>query len=348
MPFPVHPHDRKRYEDDLRDFLPEKIIDIHTHVWLETHRDKSQKDRRESNWPDRVAKDSPIEELLETYRLLLPDKQVTPLIFPVVLSPQDDLQGQNEYASRCARTHDVPALIWAIPTWSADELERRILTGGFVGYKSYLTHAPAYLPADEIRIFDTFPHHHLEVLNAHNWILMLHIPRPARLRDPVNLAQIIEIEKRYPRLQLIVAHVGRAYCPEDVGNAFEVLRETKHVLFDFSANTNEAVFEELIRAVGPERILFGSDLPIARMRMRRVCEAGRYVNLVPKGLYGDVSGDPHMREVEGPEAKELSIFLYEEIDAFRRAARATGLTQSDIENVFHRNARRVLDQARTG
>ena len=40
------------------------------------------------------------------------------------------------------------------------------------------------------------------------------------------------------------------------------------------------------------------DMPIIKMRMRRITENGVYYNIVPKGLYGDVSGDPHMRESE--------------------------------------------------
>jgi len=54
------------------------------------------------------------------------------------------------------------------------------------------------------------------------------------------------------------------------------------MMFDFSANTNQWVFEQLIKAVGPKRILFGSDLPILRIRAKRICENGTYVNLVPK------------------------------------------------------------------
>jgi len=177
---------------------------------------------------------------------------------------------------------------------------------------------------------------------------MLHVPRPKRLRDPVNLAQMLRIEERYPNVKLIIAHVGRAYCPEDVGNAFEVLGRTKRMLFDISANTNAWVFARLIRAVGPRRILFGSDLPITRMRMRRVCEEGTYVNLVPQGLYGDVTGDPNMREVDGGEAERLSFFMYEEIDAFRQAAEEIGLTAGDIEDVFWRNAARALRDAGFG
>jgi len=335
--------DRDFYETRLSDFLPESIIDVHTHVWVGAR----VATQRAANWPARVAKDNSIEDLLETYRLMLPGSRVTPVIFPIPPSG-GDLDALNRYAGESAQRHDLPVLIFSSPTWSAGELEERIMAGGFLGAKPYLSFAPSYLPAEEIRIFDFLPRHQLEVLNDHGWIVMLHIPRPGRLRDPVNLAQMLEIEQRYPNVTLIIAHVGRAYCSEDVGDAFDVLAPTKQMLFDISANTNEEVFRSLIRAVGPRRILFGSDMPILRMRMRRICEGGRYVNLVPKGLYGDVSADPNMGELDGDEAERLSFFLYEEIDAFRRAAEAEGLTSGDVKDVFYNNAVRILDDVRGG
>jgi hypothetical protein len=128
-----------------------------------------------------------------------------------------------------------------------------------------------------------------------------------------------------------------------MGDALVTLgRETRHMLFDFSANTNAVVFAELIRRIGPRRILFGSDLPIVRMRCHRICENGKYINIVPKGLYGDVSVDSHMREVDGPGAADITFFLYEEILAFKAAAEATGLTRTDIHDVFCHNAERLL------
>ena len=43
-----------------------------------------------------------------------------------------------------------------------------------------------------------------------------------------------EIEQKYPNVKLIVAHIGRAYSPEDLGDALDVLgKETKNMLFDF-------------------------------------------------------------------------------------------------------------------
>ena len=341
------PVDREFYESRLRRFLPDSLIDIHSHVWLAAHAAGAKTagvPARTVTWPQRVARENPIEDLLETYRLLLPGKTVTPLIFPFP-AEGGNLEVLNGYAAACAARCRLPALALASPEWSAAEFERRILAGAFLGAKVYLTYAPAHLPAEEIRIYDFLPPHQLDMLDRHGWIVMLHLPRSGRLRDPMNLAQLMEIDERYPSARVIIAHVGRAYSPEDVGNAFEVLAPAKRLLFDISANTCEQVFRRLLGAVGPRRVLFGTDLPIVRMRMRRLSEGGRYVNLVPRGLYGDVSGDPHLRATDGEEADRLTFFLYEEIDAFRRAAEAQGLTPADVEDVFFNNAKALLEGA---
>ena len=347
--FEVKDVDKRFYEERLKDFLPVKIFDMHTHVYLEQFRAKTRKDPlRIVTWPQKVAKYNSMEGLIETYQLLFPDKQVNAMMFssPSIvadIASPENLEPANDYVSQCSRQCGFPALILGLPQWSGAELEERIVKGRFCGLKAYLNFSPTYLPRKEIRIFDFIPHHQLEVLNQHGWIVMLHVPRDGRLKDPVNLAQMIEIEMRYPRVKVIVAHVGRAYCTEDVGNAFDVLADTEKLLFDISANTNGDVFQKLIQAVGPQRILFGSDLPIVRMRMRRICENGAYVNLVPKGLYGDVSGDKNMREVEHEEAKRLTFFMYEEIDAFRRACEATRLTRQEVEDIFNNNATKLIE-----
>jgi predicted TIM-barrel fold metal-dependent hydrolase len=343
--FEVKDIDRQFYNDHLRNFLPETIIDIHTHVWLDRFRSNSSAEsKRAVTWPSRVAKDNSIEDLIETYRLMFPDKQVTPLMFSNLESRSDNFDEANAYVSEASRKYHYPSLLFARPDWSGELFERKIIEGGFLGTKVYLTLSDPSIAKNDITIFDLLPHHQLDVLNKHGWIVMLHIPRSGRLRDPKNLEQMLEIEKRYPNVKLIIAHIGRAYCDEDVGNAFEILSEAKKMMFDFCANTNAHVFEQLIRAVGPKRILFGSDLPILRMRTRRVCENGNYINLVPKGLYGDVSNDPHMREVEGDAAEKLTFFMYEEIDAFRLAAEAAKLSKKDIEDIFYHNAQRLIQK----
>jgi len=344
--FGVKDYDRRFYRERLANFLPDRLIDIHTHVWLRGFQAEHNADaQRTVGWPSLVARENPLEDLDETYRLMFPGKHVIPLMFGMTLQPGDDLDGGNTYVRDCSAARKWPALIFSVPQWSAQEFETRVRAGAFLGAKVYLSWADPNIPADDIQIFDFLPHHQLEVLNQHGWIAMLHIPRSGRLKDPVNVSQMIEIDRRYPRVKLIIAHVGRAYCPEDVGDSLDVLGGTDNLVFDISANTNAENFERLVRAVGPRRVLFGSDLPISRMRTRRVCESAVYINLVPKGLYGDVSRHKNLREVIGTEAERLTFFIYEEIEAFKVAAEKTSLTPSDLEDVFYNNGMRLLRAA---
>ena len=86
MVFEVKEFDKKYYREHLAGFLPERIIDIHTHVWLDSMTSIPPETlSRVASWPYRVAKDNSIEDLIATYDLLLPGKQVTPMIFSSVI-----------------------------------------------------------------------------------------------------------------------------------------------------------------------------------------------------------------------------------------------------------------------
>jgi hypothetical protein len=102
--------DRQVYEKELRGFLPEEIIDIHTHVWLSKYRPEKPLDRdevkRAVTWPSLVAKDNSVEDLIETYQLMFPGKNVTPLIF--TNAKKDDLPACNAYIHKCMVKPDSP------------------------------------------------------------------------------------------------------------------------------------------------------------------------------------------------------------------------------------------------
>ena len=214
------------------------------------------------------------------------------------------------------------------------------MKSGLCGIKPYLNNSPAYIPAGEVRIFDFLPHAHLQVMDELGGVIMLHIPRSLRLRDPVNLAQMMEIEEKYPGARVIIAHIGRAYVPDDIGDAFSILKNTKNMLFDFTANTLTLAMVKCIESVGTKRIMFGSDMPITKMRMYRICKEDRYVNVVPRGAYGDVSGDPNMQETD--DTDQMTTFMYEELRAFKQCAQEMGLTRTDVQDILCDNAARLF------
>lgn len=332
----VTDYDRKVWEEELSDFLPDKIIDCHVHLYKEEMQRWDSKDRKGCvMWPHIVAPDLQVEDMIQSYLQMFPGKKVGAVVMGM---PSCKLDEVNPYALSCAKQHGLPALYCTNWDSTKDEI-RAALDAGFCGIKPYLNNSPSYIPAGEVRIFDFLTHEHLELMNEVGGIVMLHIPRSLRLRDPINLAQMMEIEEKYPNAKIIIAHIGRAYAPEDIGNAFDVLKNTKNMMFDFTANVLTEAMVACIEAVGPRRLMFGSDMPITKMRMYRIVENGSYVNVVPRGAYGDVSNDPHMRETD---ETDITTFMYEELRGFKRCAEILKLKKDEVSDIMYGNASRLF------
>lgn len=332
----LNDYDRKVYETELKGFLPPEFIDCHTHVWGKDFPLQGSSNGG-STWTRKVAEYLTSEDLVESYKILFPDNKVTPLVMG---GCSRSIPVCNEYVQSTSAQLGFPTLFRTSYDMSPDYIEEEVKKGGFLGLKPYLTNCPSYIPPAEIRIYDFLPKEHLELANKHGWIVMLHISRSKRLRDPVNVAQIMEIEEKYPNLKLIVAHIGRAYAKEDIGDAFEILKNTKNLVFDFTANVCDDAIKACIEAVGTKRLLFGSDLPIAFMRMYRIVENGVYYNVVPRGLYGNVSGEPHMRETD---ESDVTLMIYEQILALKRVAAEMKLSDSQIEDIMFINAKNIIE-----
>ena len=340
----VKPYDKQYYEEILKPFLPKRFIDCHCHCWLPEHNPKAQLRAGSQNWPGLVAKSNSVEDLNETNRLLFPDNEVISVLYGDC-GVSVDLKANNRYIAESAKANGFPALYLCHPSQSPEELEQAVLAHPeFKGIKVYLQFAPGYIPADEIRIYDFLTKEHLAVANKHKWVVQLHIARPRRLADPVNYIQLLEIEQNYPDLQLLVAHLGRAYANEDVGDALEYLKHTEKTVWDFTANTNDWVMEQVLRYFGPERFIYGTDFPIFRMKSRRTVENGVYINEVPEGQFPKeaLKGDVHMREIPYPEADKITFFIYEEINACRLACQRLGLGKEDVEKIFWSNSARIF------
>ena len=299
----IKPCDRAFYQRELQNFLPDTFIDCHTHIWLDEQNHFCEDTAsRSCAWPNMVARDNSVEDLQETNRLLFPGKQVISVLYgqPMVTI---DLKRNNDYVAACAERLGWPALYISHPSQSCDSIEREIARHPcFRGLKVYLQFAPSYIPSNEIRIYDFLPPEHLALANRHGWVVQLHIARPRRLADPLNYVQLREIEEKYPDLQLLVAHLGRAYADEDVGDALEYLKHTKKTVWDFTANTNQHVMERVLDLFGPDRFIYGTDFPIFRMKARRTVENGFYINEI----------------------------------------QSLGLGKDAVENIFYRNSARIF------
>ncbi len=331
--------DRSFYRQFIKDELPEHICDTHVHIWRKAHRAKSKGENETAGWVHNycMENDLPYSELQKLYADLLPGKTVYSLLFGWVESDVD-VGAMNRYVgAQLKKASHLKGLAVCKPEYSPEETAREVEGNGLIGLKPYPTFVRA-MPAADIRVTDMVTRDQLVLANERGWVILLHLPRPKRLADWANIEDILMIEKEYPNVRLIVAHIGRAYCLENIGDAFEALKKTQNVMFDMSGNTNQAVFEKTLDTFGPERVMFGSDLPISAMKLKREHMGGTYINIVPAGSMEDISDDPHIREADGNEAKAITFFLYESMGAMIRAAKKIGLNEKDVERIFYRNA----------
>ena len=331
--------DRAFYDRELKDFLPDKMFDAHVHIST-AGLSRYGSHNGGSTWTDYLCKEMGVGEFLAMNKEMFPNQKMEALIFGMCLT---DIDETNAYVINNNKDYGFPMLYRSDYAQDPDELEANVKAGGFIGLKPYLSNCPSYIPSNEVRIFDFLPPAQLEVANKNGWIIMLHIPRNKRLGDPVNIAQIMEIEEKYPNIKLIVAHVGRAYTDADFGNAFEILKNTKNMMFDFTANLFTPAITEGIKTVGVDRFLYGTDLPIAVMRMYRIVENGDYFNVIPRGYYGDVTGQPHMREEDND---QISLMVYEQLLAFKRSVAELKLTDTDVEKILYSNAKALCDSVK--
>ena len=326
--FELNNYDRKVYNEELAEFLPKNIVDSHTHVYTLD----CNKETRSDYWPNRVAQDNSIEDIMQTYKDLFPLNKVIPVIFGM---PDAYLDKTNKYCGEKAKEYGLPALYATDYSMTEDFFEEEVLKGGFQGLKPYFCNCKPGVNGNDADIYDYLPEHHLRVADKYGWKVVLHISKPDRLKNESNIRTLMEIEQKYPNVKLIVAHIGRAYAPEDLGNAFDTLRHSKNMMFDFCANTLSLATQKCIEAVGTKRVMFGTDLPIAKMRMRRIVENGNYINVVPRGLYGDLSNAAHMLETDD---KDLTNFTYEIIRGFKKTAEDLTLSKKDVEDIMCNNA----------
>lgn len=326
--------DRLIYESEIAPWLPPEIIDIHTHIGLRENCGPISRDRQAQNWALEVGLWQSWTQLRETYASLFPRQRVSALVFGTVL-PEADFTSENAYVMDGAR--DTRNKAWALfatrPEWSARMIEDA-MSSGFLGIKPYPDLAPQ--ATTEVSICDFVPRDHLKILNEFGGILMLHLPRKARIADPDNIRELLEIAESYPSIKLIVAHIGRAYCLPTAKKGLPPLVDAKGIYFDTAANVNPEVFQYALEIVGPDRILFGSDLPIMLMRGTREHDGEKYANFTN----GSYSWNTNRRSSE--EEAGYTYFIYEELRALIRACEATGYGKDTFRKIMYANARDLL------
>jgi len=334
--------DRCFWKNHFEDWLPEKIFDAHTHIQDPRHRRISMSDeKRKQYWVNEVFEPIGAADAQRCHEIVFPGRSVSCLAFGVPSLEFDVEKGNKQLVTDSIR-YGWKSLAVVLPQWSAEKLAEELNRPNVAGVKPYYAligydskSRDKYLEAS---IFDFLPHHQLEVLNARRAWVTLHVPRAERLGHPRNIAEIRELRRRYPRIVLVIAHLGRSYTLPHAKEALPQLADDSGLFFDTSAVLNPEVLRFAMKTLGSQRILFGTDNPIFYMRGRRRWYGRTYQNHTNYPFHFN-------QNRESPEIEaEYTLYMYEGIKALKTGCEDLKYDRRAIENIFYRNAESLLNQ----
>jgi len=334
---PLSARDKKIRDQQVSPFLPNELIDCHAHIGLMSFFGKMTPERRAESIIF-SATSLPVEDLMMSYESLFPEKKIRCVCFPFPFREVDLLEA-NRYVTEAARMHDnVVGFAAPAPNWTEEEIDSLVVDGGFKGLKPYPDLVKGK-KGDDVSIRDFLTDPMLKVADRHAISITLHVPKSERLASSENLREIRRIATAYPSLSVILAHIGRLYCPQHVTKGISGVADLQNVYFDTSAVTDADVYTETIRGIGVHRILFGTDAPYGMLKARTICPDGSRI-WIAKGEYEWLK--PDVKRSHSQEIKKLTFMAYESILALEEAALRTELDKSDLKDIFYRNARRVI------
>ena len=334
--------DRGIWAEHFESWLPERIIDAHTHVMDARFRRAPITDAmRRQYWVNEVFECIDATTAEHCVRTVFPGRDVRCLAFGFP-DLDFDIEGGNAWLQEeCARRK-----WWNLavirPQWTQEQLLAALDRPAVIGVKPYYSLIGANRETRdahlEASIFEFLPHHLLEVVNdRHGWVT-LHVPKADRLGHRDNIREIRQLRRRYPNVVLVIAHLGRCYTQAHALEALPLLADDPGIYFDTSAVLNPASHRVALETIGSKRIVYGTDNPILYMRGRRQNTERSYINRTSYPFYFN-------RQRESPELEaKYTLFMYEDLLGLKEACQELGMTERrQIEGIFHHNAARLID-----
>ena len=324
--------DLPAFKQIVAPLLGGKILDIHAHARADVPERTNH--FMQNKYPGRRLEGFPLEELLDTARLMWPEQQFHALVFGMpTLNMRDS---SNEHVRReCAR-HDRLYPLY-IPDLQASEQQilRTILDDGYLGFKPYWSLVEGKGSEQEVSILEMLPEPCMRVAEQLGLIIMLHIPGTGRLASEANIADIRRLSREYPNAKIVIAHLGRSYCLWSMSGGVKQLCNLPNVYWDTSVVQEAMVFKVFFDHVDPAKAMYGTDLPIMQMRGRRVCINGAWVDVVREARGWTASRDP-------ANPIRATFMTYEMIRAMREGAEAAGIGEEALKPIFFENGMRLI------
>ena len=329
------------YESEIEPVLPPVILDFHTHIWSSDNwREKPCESGAKGGKYMVVECEYPSGALLRDGRKCFPGRDYEAVIFGYP-TPAVDWQKDTRYVAEAAKRPGLyPLMLAGRPLGRAPaEMEVSLREGRFLGYKVFLN----WVGNDygEITVEDMLGPAEMTLANRLGLVVLLHVPRGGRLADPVVQAGVERLAKEYPHAHIVLAHAGRCYLPTEMKKALGVLKDLSNVYMDTSMVMDPIVLQMAMEGVGSQRLLYGSDFPVAAMKGRRIRIMDHWVDVV-------LPGYPESAYRVAAPGIRATYMAVEIVIAIRDAAERVGLDDQELAGIFYENGMRILKEVDGG
>ena len=323
--------DQEFFERELDAFVPDRIYDMHAHLWRATDW---------GNSPPDIVRLAPSEITLEIYRehlgWIFPNRDVHGLHFPFPSAFPNNPAPCNEWIAAQIREDSLARGQFYVrpdddPDWVASETKRL----GLRGFKPFSCFS-ARQDKENAEIPEYFPEWIARIANDNGYSVTLHMMRARSLADSSNQHWIRSYCTTYPNMTLILDHCARGFNPHHLLEGLPKVAGLPNLFVDVSVACSPLSIIACLSHLGPDHVLYGSDF---------FCSHQRGTNLP--------IGDSFMWLEEGDSlsggvqyGKRPVLVGLENLRAVKAACRVLKLTDAQVEALFWNNAARILDLRR--
>jgi glutamate-1-semialdehyde 2,1-aminomutase len=316
-------HSREMFDRELGGFVPDRVFDAHFEIW-----DKSQ----QLDGAVGVQIPTRWEDVQPGCDVLHPGRQVRAAFIPFAYDATH-VDRVNEWSSQQAARSggSCCSYFFARPDDDPEWLREQVQRLGAVGLKSYHTYS-ATQPTWEADIPQYLPEPFVEVADQEGWVINMHLVKSRAVADPGNIHWIRHYCKKYPNIKLILSHSARGFQPEHNLEGLPQLADLENLYFDSSVNCEPTAHEAIIRYLGHDRLLYGSDYPCSHV-------LGRYIAIGDS--FAVVDADNPVWQAKHTRIRPALVGL-EHLRSLKWACWSQRLSDSQVEDIFYGNAERVF------
>ncbi len=317
---------RELFDRELHSFVPDRVFDAHFEIW-DAH----------ATIAGGIGVTIPtrFEDVAPGCELLHPGRPVKAAFIPFSFKAEL-VASANAWSSEQAERSGGTCCSYFFakpdddPEWVRQEVRRL----GAIGLKSYHTYA-ARKPTWEADIPEYLPEPLVRVAHEEGWIINMHLVKERAVSHPSNIHWIRHYCTTYPGMRLVLSHSARGFQPENNLAGLPELTDLDNLFFDTSVNCEPTAHQAIIRIMGHDRLLYGSDYPCSHVLGRYVAAGSSFAVLeADNPIWGARDG-----------AVVPALVGLEHLRSLKWACWGLGLGDSAVEDIFWGNADRLFPTA---